>query len=156
MAHYLELQKFTPQNRVEKKLHELWLRFLTEVNENTKEIPKELLENDFTREAVGYMERAAYTKEQLAAYDKWKIAAMTERSAINDAKREGLAEGEAIGMEKGETERAKLKAELEAAQAEKEAAQAEKEAAKKNADEQAARIAELERMILETKTKPER
>ena len=71
-----------------------------------KEIPKELLDNALTREAVGYMERAAYTKEQLAAYDKWKIAAMTERSAINDAKREGeaigLEKGEAIGLEKGE------------------------------------------------------
>jgi len=88
---FVELPKFKPQNRAEKKLHELWLRFLTEINENTKEIPKELLENDLTREAVGYMERAAYTKEQLATYDKWKIAAMTERSAINDAKREGEA-----------------------------------------------------------------
>jgi len=103
---FVELPKFKPQNRAEKKLHELWLRFLTEVNEGTKEIPKELLDNALTREAVGYMERAAYTKEQLAAYDKWKIAAMTERSAINDAKREGeaigLEKGEAIGLEKGE------------------------------------------------------
>ena len=50
------------------------------------------------------MEKAAYTKEQLAAYDKWKIAAMTERSAINDALRKGkaigLEEGEAIGEQK--------------------------------------------------------
>jgi len=86
---FVELPKFKPQNRAEKKLQELWLRFLTEVNENTKVIPQELLDNALTREAVGYMEKAAYTKEQLAAYDKWKIAAMTERSAINDAKREG-------------------------------------------------------------------
>ena len=41
-----------------------------------------------------YMEKAAYTKEQLAAYDKWKVAAMTERSAINDALRKGEAIGE--------------------------------------------------------------
>jgi len=86
---FVELPKFRPQNRAEKKLQELWLRFLTEVNENTRVIPQELLDNVLTREAVGYMEKAAYTKEQLAAYDKWKIAAMTERSAINDAKREG-------------------------------------------------------------------
>jgi predicted transposase YdaD len=70
------------------------------------EIPKELLDNEHTREAVGYMERAAYTKEQLATYDKWKIAAMTERSAINDALQKGEAigreKGEAIGREKGE------------------------------------------------------
>ena len=95
---FVELPKFKPQNRVEKRLQELWLRFLTEINESTEEVPQELLENEHTREAVGYMEKAAYTKEQLATYDKWKIAAMTERSAINDA----LEKGEAIGMEKGE------------------------------------------------------
>jgi predicted transposase/invertase (TIGR01784 family) len=93
---FIELPKFKPFNRAEKKLHELWLRFLTEINERTGEVPQELLENELTREAVGYMEKAAYTKEQLAAYDKWKIAAMTERSAINDA----LRKGEAIGEQK--------------------------------------------------------
>jgi predicted transposase/invertase (TIGR01784 family) len=90
---FVELPKYKPQNRAEKKLHDLWLRFLTEVNENTKEIPKELLDNELTREAVSYMEKAAYTKEQLATYDKWKLAAMTERSALKDAKIEGKIEG---------------------------------------------------------------
>jgi predicted transposase/invertase (TIGR01784 family) len=85
---FLELPKFKPQNRAEKKLHELWLRFLTEINENTKEAPKELLDNELTHEAIGYMEKAAYTKEQLEVYDKWKIATMTERSAMKDAKKE--------------------------------------------------------------------
>jgi predicted transposase/invertase (TIGR01784 family) len=111
---FVELPKFKAQNRAEKKLHELWLRFLTEINESTQEVPRELLDNELTREAVDYMEKSAYTKEQLAVYDKWKIAAMTERSAINDALREGeaigvkkgktigLKEGEAIGVKKGE------------------------------------------------------
>ena len=107
--HFIELPKFKPQNRVEKKLHELWLQFLTQVNENTTEIPEELLQNEETREALGYMERAAYTKEQLEAYDKWKIAVMTERTAINDALRKGIAEGlekgEVIGIVKGKTEK---------------------------------------------------
>ena len=118
---FVELPKFKPQNRAEKRLHELWLRFLTEINESTREVPKELLENELTREAVGYMETAAYTKEQLEAYDMWKINAMTERSAINDAlekgeaiglekgREEGRAEGEAIGIEKGRAERDALK-----------------------------------------------
>ena len=75
---------------------------MTEVNENTKEVPKALLAHKHTREAVGYMEKAAYTKEQLEAYDRWKIAAMTERSALKDAKKEGLVEGEATGIAKGE------------------------------------------------------
>jgi predicted transposase/invertase (TIGR01784 family) len=94
---FLELPKFKPLNRAEKKLHELWLRFMTEINEKTNEAPKELLENELTCEAVGYMEKAAYTKEQLAVYDKWKLAAMTERSTLKDAKKEGKIEGRIEG-----------------------------------------------------------
>jgi predicted transposase/invertase (TIGR01784 family) len=101
---FVELPKFRPQNRAEKKLHELWLRFLTEINESTKEVPQELLENELTCEAVKYMEKAAYTKEQLEAYDKWKIAAMTERSALKDAMKEGEAKGEAKGKAEGKIE----------------------------------------------------
>jgi len=86
---FVELPKFKPQNRAEKKLQELWLRFLTEVNESTIEIPQELLDNEHTREAVGYMERAAYSKEQLLTYDKWKIDVLTERGMIDDAIAEG-------------------------------------------------------------------
>jgi len=101
---FVELPKFKPHNRAEKKLHELWLRFLTEINETTEEAPKELIENELIREAVGYMEKAAYTKEQLEAYDKWKIAAMTERSALKDAKKEGKIEGRIEGKIEGRME----------------------------------------------------
>jgi predicted transposase/invertase (TIGR01784 family) len=89
---FLELPKFNPQGRAEKKLQDLWLRFLTDINEETIEVPKELLDNKLTREAVEYMKRAAYTKEELEAYDKWKIDILTERSAINDARKEGRVE----------------------------------------------------------------
>ena len=95
---FVELPKFKPQNRAEKKLHELWLRFLTEINESTETVHDDLINNEYTREAIGYMERAAYTKEQLEAYDKWKIAAMTERSALKDARKEGLLEGRKEGL----------------------------------------------------------
>jgi len=108
---FVELPKFKPQGRVEKKLHELWLRFLTEINESIREVPEELMENEYTREAVGYMEQAAYTKEQLDAYDKWKIDAMTERSILDDALRKGRTEGREEGREEGRAEREKLKAE---------------------------------------------
>jgi predicted transposase/invertase (TIGR01784 family) len=101
---FLELPKFKPLNRVEKKLHELWLRFLTEINENTKEAPRELMNNKLTCEAIGYMEKAAYTKEHLEAYDKWKINAMTERSALNEAKKEGKIEGKIEGRIEGRME----------------------------------------------------
>jgi predicted transposase/invertase (TIGR01784 family) len=97
---FIELPKFKPQNRSEKKLHELWLRFLTEIDESTWEAPKDLLENSDTREAISYMEIGAYTKGQLFTYDKVRDSIMTERSAINDALRKGLVEGEAIGETK--------------------------------------------------------
>ena len=99
---FIELPKFKPMHRVEQKLHELWLRFLTEINESTKDVSKELLENELTREAVGYMEVAAYTKEQLEKYDNWKINAITERGIMSDALQKGKVIGEAIGLEKGE------------------------------------------------------
>jgi len=89
---FVELPKYKPQNRAEKKLHDLWLRFLTEINESTTEVPQELRENELVSEAVEYMNRGAYTKEQLNTYDKWKIDAMTEYSMQCDALRKGRAE----------------------------------------------------------------
>ena len=98
---FVELPKFKPQNSAEKKLHDLWLRFLTEVNENTTEIPQELLDNELTCEAVGYMERAAYTIEQLDAYDRWKIDVLTEEAIKDDAIEKGLKEGIEKGLKEG-------------------------------------------------------
>jgi len=101
---FLELPKFKPQNRAEKKLHELWLRFLTEINENTKEIPQELLEDDNIREAIGYMEKTGYTKEQLAQYDKWKIDILSAQSMLDDAEEKGKIEGMIEGKIEGKIE----------------------------------------------------
>jgi predicted transposase/invertase (TIGR01784 family) len=98
---FIELPKFKPQNRAEKKLHELWLRFLTEINENTRDIPEELLKNEYIREAVGYVEKAAYTKEQLEAYDKRKIDTLTALSMLDDAEEKGIAKGMERGIAKG-------------------------------------------------------
>ena len=99
---FIELPKFKPQNRAEKRLHELWLRFLTEINERTEEVSEDLMADEYIREAISYTEKAAYTRKQLDAYDKYKDAIMTERSAISDAEEKGLEKGEAIGLEKGE------------------------------------------------------
>jgi len=103
---FIELPKFKPQNRAEKKLHDLWLRFLTEINEETTEIPKGLEQHKHIREAIGYMERSAYSKEELDAYQQWKIDAMTATAMLENAHEEGKTigreEGEAIGIEKGE------------------------------------------------------
>jgi conserved hypothetical protein (putative transposase or invertase) len=98
---FVELPKFKTQNRAEQKLHELWLRFLTEINETTEEAPADLMENDYIREAVSYVERAAYTKAQLETYYKRKIDTMTQTSMLSTSRAEGLAEGRAEGRAEG-------------------------------------------------------
>ena len=42
---FIELPKFTPDNYQGKKMQVLWLRYLTEINEKTREAPEELMEN---------------------------------------------------------------------------------------------------------------
>jgi predicted transposase/invertase (TIGR01784 family) len=101
---FVESRKFVPGNRTGKKLHELWLRFLTEINESTEGIPSELLENREIVEAIHYTEKAAYTRAQLDYYDSFRDRAMKERSALSDAKKEGIAEGEAKGRAEGKAE----------------------------------------------------
>ena len=94
---FIELPKFKPLNRAEKRLHELWLRFLTEINEATTEIPAALLENELTREAVKCVEIGAYSKAQLNAYDQWRIDTMTALGV----KEYEATKNEAIGLQKG-------------------------------------------------------
>lgn len=96
---FFELAKFQPTGRAEKKLHELWLKFLTEIGEHTEKIPQELLEEEVTKEAVRYLEVNAYTKNQLAAYDKYWDIVRTERSRYLDAQMLGRREGREMGRE---------------------------------------------------------
>jgi len=101
---FIELRKFKPQNRVEKRLHELWLRFLTEIDERTETVPAELLENAEVREAVQCAERAAYNRAQMYYYDAILDRVLTERTFIADSKKEGREEGIAEGIAKGRAE----------------------------------------------------
>ena len=77
---FVELPKFKPTTFSEKKMQVLWLRFLTEINENTKEVPAELLENAEVNEALEIVERAAFTDEEMRAYDKFWDRVSTQRT----------------------------------------------------------------------------
>ena len=99
---FVELPKFQPRNIMEKKMAVLWLRFLTEINENTDEVPTELLENDETRKALSIIEKSAMSEGQLYAYEKFWDAVVTERVLIKGGYDRGVSEGEAIGIAKGE------------------------------------------------------
>ena len=63
---FVELPKLKPQTMAEKKMQVLWLRFLTEINEDTTDVPAELLENAEVKQALDMVEESAYTPEQLA------------------------------------------------------------------------------------------
>jgi predicted transposase/invertase (TIGR01784 family) len=101
---FIELPKFKSKNITEKKLQVLWLRFLTEIHENTTEIPQEFYEEALTKEALQYLENSSYTKDQLMQYDKYWDTVRTERSAYLDAEEKGRKEGIEKGIEKGRKE----------------------------------------------------
>ena len=105
---FVELPKFTPKNYSDKKMMVLWLRYLTEIDEKTREVPRELLENPDIRKAVTQLEESAFTKSQLAAYDKfWDVVRNLKsiyRYASQLAKEKIRAEGLAKGREEGRAE----------------------------------------------------
>ncbi|MDR2121131.1 MAG: PD-(D/E)XK nuclease family transposase, partial [Tannerella sp.] len=98
---FIELKKFAARNRAEKKLKDLWLRYLTEINEATSHISPDLMENREISEAVKYVEIGAYTKAQLFKYDRFRDGILTEVSVLSDAEQKGIEKGMEIGMEKG-------------------------------------------------------
>ena len=98
---FVELPKFKPQSIAEKKMAVLWLRFLTEIAEDTIEAPAELLENEATRKALGLVEKSAMTEGQLYAYEKFWLAVVDERILREAATKKGYNEGWEKGMEKG-------------------------------------------------------
>ena len=79
----------------------LWLRYLTEIEENTKSIPQELLDNPNINKALTVVEESAYTPEQLLGYDKFWDIIRTEKTYYGSALRRGLAEGHAKGRAEG-------------------------------------------------------
>ena len=101
---FVELPKFTPHTYAEKKMQVLWLRYLTEINEETREVPAELLANPDIRKAVIQIEESAFTKAQLYSYEKFWDIISVEKTLFNSGKREGREEGEVIGLEKGRME----------------------------------------------------
>lgn len=98
---FVELPKFKPQTIKERKMAVLWLRFLTEIDRDTDEIPAELLENPDTSKALKILEKSAYNEAELRAYEYYWDAVYNERGAIRHGYKQGLAEGRAEGRAEG-------------------------------------------------------
>lgn len=82
----------------------LWLRYLTEINERTREIPAEFLANPELKKAVNALEVSAFTDAQLAGYEKFWDIISVEKTLISSAERKGRAEGMEKGLAEGHKE----------------------------------------------------
>ena len=125
---FVELPKFKPHSFSDKKMQVLWLRFLTEIDEKTREVPAEMLENAEVSQALEIVERAAFTDEEMFYYDKFWDRVSVQRTLEEELKEkaEKMAKEK---VEKAEAMANEALAKLEAANAEVEAANAEVEAA---------------------------
>ena len=99
---FIELPKFKPQTIMEKKMAVLWLKFLTQIDEDTTVVPQDLLDNPETSKALETVEEAAMTKSELLAYDDFwdKVGAELQQ----DQSREGLCQRSCRGT-RGRTSR---------------------------------------------------
>ena len=102
---FIELPKFSPHSILEKRMTVLWLRYLTEIDANTQEVPADLLEAPEIGDAVNELKVSGFTEAELRAYDKFWDSVMVEKTLADDSYQEGmakgLAEGEAKGIAKG-------------------------------------------------------
>ena len=148
---FVELPKFRPHSFSERRMQVLWLRFLTEINDETREAPAELLENAEVNEALEIVKRAAFSDAEMRAYDKfWDIIA-SRKTEIYDAKQE--ADKAIAKAEKAIAEVAEAKAEAAEAKAEAAEAKAEAAEAKAKAAEAAEAKAEAEEKVLDAARK---
>lgn len=114
---FIELPKFKPDSFSRKRMQVLWLRYLTEINAKTRQVPEELMAVPEIHKAVEELEESAFTDQQLLVYDKFWDMVSTSRTLINGAIRRGLREGMQKGIQQGlqqgmEEERLKVAARM--------------------------------------------
>ena len=141
---FVELPKFKAQTFSERKMQVLWLRFLTEIDENTREAPAELLANAEVNEALEIVERAAFTDEEMFFYDKFWDRVSTQRTLEYDWK---------MKMEKAEAKTKEAEAKAEEAEAKTKEAEAKAEEAEAKAEQAEAKKLEAEAKKMEAEAK---
>ena len=94
---FVELVKYKPKDRGSRAIKELWLRFLTEIDESTKKADDVLLENPEINQALEILETSAYTDADLYVYNDALLEIMTQHNAMKHEREDGYAEGRAEG-----------------------------------------------------------
>lgn len=100
---FIELPKFNPHTFSEKKMHVLWLCYLTEINEQTREVPEELLANPEVIRAVESLEEPAFNETQLLGYEKFWDIISVEKTLSSSGKKDGIEIGREEGREEGKS-----------------------------------------------------
>lgn len=101
---FVELPKFKSKNITEMRLQVLWLRFLTEINEQAEIISDELLENPEIQQAINFVYEASLSKEEKDLYDRNWDRISSEKTILTEVRAEGIAEGRAVGIAEGRVE----------------------------------------------------
>lgn len=94
---FVELPKFKPTTLPEKKLKVLWLRFMREISEKTKEVDPELLQIPEIHEAITLAEEASYSLEELESYQSYWKQISSEKTLLSERAAKARAEGKAEG-----------------------------------------------------------
>lgn len=89
---FIELPKFPIHSPDEKQLRLLWLRFLREIDENTKSVSQELLDIPEIAQAIELAEESAYTKGELEVYEGYWDSVRREKTISIDKYTEGKTE----------------------------------------------------------------
>ncbi|MFV0553435.1 MAG: Rpn family recombination-promoting nuclease/putative transposase [Mangrovibacterium sp.] len=100
----VELPKFKPEGFSMKRMAVLWLRFLTEIKNNSQTIPEGLAESKEIREAISLIEKSKYSESELAHYEEFWDIISTEVTVKKDAQKKGWEEGRAEGRAEGREE----------------------------------------------------
>ena len=155
---FVELPKFKAMNLTEKKMQVLWLRFLTEIGEGTKNAPRDLVEDPHVNQALEIVEESAYSEAEMYAYDRfWDYASRkaTEEADMKAAlakRDEAIAKRDAAlaQADAAVTERDAAIAQADEAIAERDVVKAERDMVKAERDmvktERDAAKAELEKL----------
>ncbi len=96
---FIELKKFPIHSPEEKQLRLLWLRFMREINEQTREVSDELKAVPEIKEALHLSEESAYNEGELFAYEAYWKAISTEKSLFQGYYRKGKEEGKEEGLQ---------------------------------------------------------
>ena len=104
---FIEIKKLPVETKEDKKLRLLWLRFMREINTDTKKASPELLAVPEIKEALELAEEAAYSDGELEAYNRYWLQVSTEKSLISGYFDKGVVQGIVQGVVQGKIEVAK-------------------------------------------------